>query len=225
MLFVLICILLSSYYLGIPEHAPGQQHLYRASSLPPKQGTSPRAPRCLTCSHHHQHAPGSHAHVAMNRVSNRVQQQWNDDWEDTGDEEEDYIDIPPPTAPPSSQKKKRNDGGGSAAEPKPETPCQFFTAIFAPNSNEFVLIECLGPVVPFSAIYRLVVDPSKSPTQVLFYLQNNTALAERISKVALPQVKSFPVMISGGYHAQVRLFLPPGLREDEITRYPMIVHV
>lgn len=32
-------------------------------------------------------------------------------------------------------------------------------------------------------------------------------------------------MISGGYHAQVRLFLPPGLREDEITRYPMVVHM
>lgn len=32
-------------------------------------------------------------------------------------------------------------------------------------------------------------------------------------------------MISGGYHAQVRLYLPPGLREDEITRYPLILHV
>lgn len=48
---------------------------------------------------------------------------------------------------------------------------------------------------------------------------------EKISRTALPQVKTFPVMISGGYHAQVRLFLPPGLREDEITRYPMVVHM
>lgn len=32
-------------------------------------------------------------------------------------------------------------------------------------------------------------------------------------------------MITGRLHAQVRLFLPPGLREDEITRYPMVVHM
>lgn len=51
------------------------------------------------------------------------------------------------------------------------------------------------------------------------------ALQEKTSQTALPQMKSFPVMISGGYHAQVRLLLPPGLREDEITRYPMVVHM
>lgn len=207
-----------SYYLGIPEHSPGQQHLYRASSLPPKQGTPPRPPRCLTCSHQ----PSGQAHVSKVKASNRVQQQqWNDDWEDDHLdelEEDDYIDIPVTT--PSPKKKRQSE-----EPPSPPTPCQFFTATFAPNSNEFALIECLGPVIPFSAIYRIQVDPTKSPTQVLYYLQNNTALAERISKVALPQVRSFPVMISGGYHAQVRLFLPPGLREDEITRYPMVVHV
>ncbi|XP_052898293.1 venom dipeptidyl peptidase 4 [Anopheles moucheti] len=205
------------YYLGIPEHSPAQQHLYRASSLPPKQGTSPRPPRCLTCSHQH----NSHAHVTI-KASNRVQQQWNDDWEDIEDEEEEYVEVPM-TTPPSKRKRKPSEP--DVVAPMPPMPCQYFTAIFAPSNSEYALIECLGPIVPFSAIYRIVPDIVKSPTQVLYYLQNNTALAERISKIALPQVKSFPVMISGGYHAQVRLFLPPGLREDEITRYPMIVHV
>lgn len=37
--------------------------------------------------------------------------------------------------------------------------------------------------------------------------------------MAMPQIKTFPVQISGGYQAHVRLHLPPGLREDEITRY------
>lgn len=46
-----------------------------------------------------------------------------------------------------------------------------------------------------------------------------------MSRTALPQVKTFPVMISGGYYARVRLYLPPGLREDEITRYPMVVNI
>uniref|UniRef100_A0A8W7PA02 Venom dipeptidyl peptidase 4 n=1 Tax=Anopheles coluzzii TaxID=1518534 RepID=A0A8W7PA02_ANOCL len=205
------------YYLGIPEHSPAQQHLYRASSLPPKQGTSPRPPRCLTCSHQH----SAHAHVTI-KASNRVQQQWNDDWEDIEDEEEEYVEEPM-TTPPTKRKRKPSEP--EVVAPLPPMPCQYFTAVFAPSNSEYALIECLGPIVPFSAIYRIVSDLAKSPTQVLYYLQNNTALAERINKVALPQVKSFPVMISGGYHAQVRLFLPPGLREDEITRYPMIVHV
>lgn len=48
---------------------------------------------------------------------------------------------------------------------------------------------------------------------------------EKVSRLALPQIKTFPVQISGGYNAQVRLHLPPGLREEEITRYPMVVQV
>lgn len=50
-------------------------------------------------------------------------------------------------------------------------------------------------------------------------------LQERVGNIALPQVKTFPVQIKGGYNAQVRLHLPPGLREDEITRYPLVVQV
>lgn len=50
-------------------------------------------------------------------------------------------------------------------------------------------------------------------------------LRDAVAATAMPQIRTFPVMISGGYHAQVRLFLPPGLREDEITRYPMILFV
>jgi inactive dipeptidyl peptidase 10 len=79
--------------------------------------------------------------------------------------------------------------------------------------------------VPTSAIYRLGAGYKDKSFEPIFYIQNNTRLRERVAQVALPQVKTFPVMISGGYHAQVRLYLPPGLREDEITRYPLILHV
>lgn len=50
-------------------------------------------------------------------------------------------------------------------------------------------------------------------------------MREKIDKMAMPQIKTFPVQISGGYLAQVRLHLPPGLREEEITRYPLVVQV
>lgn len=86
-------------------------------------------------------------------------------------------------------------------------------------------MECLGPGIPTSAIYRITHHYGLNPLAPIFYIQNNTKLKERVALVALPQVRTFPVMISGGYHAQVRLYLPPGLREDEITRYPLILHV
>lgn len=80
--------------------------------------------------------------------------------------------------------------------------------------------------MPTSAIYRIPVELDQHKAlEPLFLVQNNTQLKQRAAAVAFPQVKSFPVMISGGYYAQVRLFLPPGLREDEITRYPMVLHV
>lgn len=103
--------------------------------------------------------------------------------------------------------------------------CQYFTATFAPNNNEYALIECLGPEIPTSWIYKFSVDPAKDPITPIYLLQNNTDLKQRVARIAMPQIRTFPVMISGGYHAQVRLYLPPGLREDEITKYPTVVHV
>lgn len=60
--------------------------------------------------------------------------------------------------------------------------------------------------------------------ELITVVQNNYALRHLMSQIALPQIRTFPVVISGGYNAQVRLFLPPVLREDEITRYPTILH-
>lgn len=107
-------------------------------------------------------------------------------------------------------------------------PCQYHRATFAPTTTtimpgSLVVIECLGPGIPTSAIYRVAYN--EKPLHLVFYVQNNTRLRERVGLIAMPQIKTFPVLISGGYHAQVRLFLPPGLREDEITRYPLILHV
>lgn len=99
-------------------------------------------------------------------------------------------------------------------------PCQYHNVIFSPGLLYYAL-ECLGPGVPTVQLYA---TRSTTP-KLLATLQNNTQLIERASKMALPQVKTFPVQISGGYNAQVRLHLPPGLREEEITRYPLVVHV
>lgn len=180
---------------------------------------------------------------------------WDDDWEDS--EESDSMPAPPP-ALPVEQQRPSHGHGNAAASPPPPSDCLYHEAQFPLSLRaRFVLVECLGPMVPTSMIYGLkfaageakakrqsappeqesfdadeevataqpAAEPKSQYLELLFTVQNNTRLKEKMSKVALPQVKTFPVMISGGYHAQVRLFLPPVLREDEITRYPTILHV
>lgn len=208
----IITISNNSYYLGTPENFISQQHLYRVSAIPPTMGASLRQPLCLTCSPFASE-PGQMTSIAA--ASLKAQVSW--DVSDDDDNAEDEIDDPSPTAP---SKRKRKKG-----IPFISSSCQYFSAIFAPNSNEYALLDCLGPEVPSSWIYRISVDPKNEPIEPIFVLQNNTELKERVARIAMPQIKTFPVMISGGYYAQVRQFLPPGLREDEITKYPMVVHV
>lgn len=52
-----------------------------------------------------------------------------------------------------------------------------------------------------------------------------TPYAKQVQSCVFPQVKTIKVLVEGGYHAQVRLHLPPGLREDEEMTFPLILHV
>lgn len=193
--------------MATPENFPGQQHLYRVvATPPPSMGTALTEPTCLTCSDVPIDFPRG--------VTAEVAKKTDSSFETTSVEENDMSDS-------FSETTSNNE----VTDDIIPVACQYFSVIFAPNNNEYALVECLGPNVPTSWIYKFHVDPTKNPIEPVYLLQNNTDLKERISKVAMPQIRNFPVMISGGYHAQVRLYLPPGLREDEITKYPTVVHV
>lgn len=194
-----------SYYMAIPEHFPGHQHLYRVAASPPAMGITLPSPTCLTCSSFTADYPRMTAAAAAKSEAS---------WEAESNEENNLSD--------SFTESLDDDDVASNGLPN---SCQYFSAIFAPSNNEYALIECLGPEIPTSWIYRFSIDPSKDAISPVYLLQNNTELKRRVAKVAMPQIRTFPVMISGGYHAQVRLYLPPGLREDEITKYPTVVHV
>ncbi|XP_017111403.1 uncharacterized protein LOC108135250 isoform X1 [Drosophila elegans] len=235
------------YFLGTPERLPSQQHLYRVSALPARQGQALHSPDCLTCPAVTQWAEGyDEGHT---KSPPKLVTAWDDDWEDS---EEAEAQPPQPALPVEQQQPGR---GQSAPLPPPPSDCLFHEAQF-PLSRQakYVLVDCLGPVVPTSIIYGLKStapeaakvrrrstqqevpptegggekgpeEPKSQFLELLVTVQNNTRLKEKMAKTAMPQIKTFPVMISGGYHAQVRLFLPPVLREDEITRYPTILHV
>ncbi|XP_017888921.1 inactive dipeptidyl peptidase 10 isoform X3 [Ceratina calcarata] len=201
------------YFIGIPPMRPGQRHLYYVSSLLPHVGSSLHPAVCVTCTtetsdkvpKEHRTSPTGH-HSA---------------WPDTHDHE---AQTEAQNADDKRQKENVSKKQKSKAYTPPnftDQPCQYHKAIFPPDATDYFVLECYGPGIPTVAIYK-----TEFPRPRLIYLlQNNTALRERVAKLALPQVKTFPVQISGGYNAQVKLYLPPGLREDEITRYPLIVQV
>ncbi|KAF5283304.1 hypothetical protein FQA39_LY17351 [Lamprigera yunnana] len=193
------------YFLAIPEGKPGEQHLYRVTSVPPRTGATLQPPTCLTCVKEYPPTFPPYLEFVSESLTTR-HRQWDYEWM----EEESTITTPSP-------RRKRNKKDSKIDF---EQPCLYHNAIFSPNAAYFVL-ECLGPNVPLSSLYNANMPKPK----LLTFLQNNTAIREKILKMALPQIKTFPVQISGGYHAHVRLHLPPGLREDEITRYPLVVQV
>jgi len=159
--------------------------------------------------------------------------------------EGDSSSLPAQPAPPPPPSYKKGAYLDDESEPS-ERPCLYHNAIFSPKLSHFVL-ECEGPSVPSTHLYLTRADGDLGPLHLLT-LQNNSRLKvgvfilemdtrevesltrfflfqELTAMTAMPQVKTFPVQISGGYYAQVRLRLPPGLREEEITRYPLVVQV
>ncbi|KAL0116963.1 hypothetical protein PUN28_010084 [Cardiocondyla obscurior] len=204
------------YFIGIPFTRPGQRHLYRVSSTLPQMGSSLHPAVCLTCTvssdmtnndeNEHRTSSSSWQGGLINR------NEWHDQHEIHIDNKEHR-----PAKEVSKKDRLKNKNVLKTGDP----PCQYHNAIFPSADFEYFILECLGPGIPTVALYKMEMSLPRLVTT----LQNNTLLRERIGSIALPQVKTFPVQISGGYNAQVRLHLPPGLREDEITRYPLVVQV
>ncbi|XP_055942406.1 inactive dipeptidyl peptidase 10-like [Argiope bruennichi] len=96
--------------------------------------------------------------------------------------------------------------------------CLYFNALFS-NEGHYFVLECLGPGVP-----RIEIRETLS-NALVEVLDTNNDLEEALADRALPQIETFKVPLKGGYKATVRLYLPPPLRENEIIKFPMILHV
>ncbi|XP_032594836.1 inactive dipeptidyl peptidase 10 [Drosophila grimshawi] len=79
--------------------------------------------------------------------------------------------------------------------------------------------ECLGPEAPSVYLVRTASN------EKIFVLNAGDVLRHRLSQLAIPQMRTFSVEIRHGFHAQVRLFLPPGMREEEEVAFPLVLHV
>ncbi|KAG8195528.1 hypothetical protein JTE90_019516 [Oedothorax gibbosus] len=96
--------------------------------------------------------------------------------------------------------------------------CLYNDVSFSKNFTYHAL-NCLGPGIP-----RVELRTTQ-PNKIISVLDTNPELQALVNKRAMPIIKNMQVPIDGGYNANVRLFLPPVLREYEITKYPVLVDV
>ncbi|XP_016970703.1 inactive dipeptidyl peptidase 10 isoform X1 [Drosophila rhopaloa] len=96
--------------------------------------------------------------------------------------------------------------------------CLYNRVQFSQDYSYYVQ-ECLGPEAP--SVY-LVETASNDK---IYVLNAGDVLRHRLSQLAIPQSRTFSVEIRHGFHAQVRLFLPPGMREEEDVAFPLVLHV
>lgn len=94
-----------------------------------------------------------------------------------------------------------------------------FNKIYFSTDYQYYVQECLGPGTP--SIYLV---ETHSSTKIII-LHNGDLLRSRLSQIALPQFRTFDVEIRHGFHAQVRLMLPPGMKEEEEVAFPLILHM
>lgn len=94
-----------------------------------------------------------------------------------------------------------------------------YNKIYFSKDYSFYVQECLGPESP--SVYLVETQTNTK----IFVLHAGDLLRRKLSQLALPQIRSFSVEIRHGFHAQVRLFLPPGMKEEEEVAFPLILHM
>ncbi|XP_059618218.1 inactive dipeptidyl peptidase 10 isoform X3 [Phlebotomus argentipes] len=94
-----------------------------------------------------------------------------------------------------------------------------YNKIYLSKDFTYYIQECLGPDSPSTYI----VD-TRSNLKV-FILHDGSELRERLEELALPQIRTLSVEMKDGSIAQVRLFIPPGMRDGEEVAFPLILHV
>lgn len=224
------------YFMATPPRKPGERHLYRVrvrfnrtnggdgGTHGDQLRVSVTRPLCMTCNNA---AQTFQVLRAPRRNGEMTATAWDDTTMLNGTV---AMAAGPPTiadgaglsvgwtengAESGADDEADSAAGASAA---PRNNCQYNSVAFSAGFGHYVQ-QCLGPDAP--AAY-LVETRSLHKVRVL---DDGVDLLEELSGVAVPQVYTLDVEIRDGFHAQVRLLLPPGLREDEDEQYPLVLHV
>ena len=112
------------------------------------------------------------------------------------------------------------------------------------------MLKCLGPDIPSSYLLRITksennANPSNEMSQdtsneakgkdaesnialeLVHVLDDNNNSVELLNGLAWPKVEICEniTMSTNGQKVRGKLYFPPELRKNEITKYPMVVHV
>lgn len=197
----------SIYFMSAPEGRPGQRHLYMLSlefelfeTTSSDVNVRARTPVCLTCDN-------SLATYDVNNTLNFDSFIRRDEFY-RENEKDIFVHV-------NKFIRKR-------VEKTPEdyipNNCLYNRAHMSLHFSYFVL-ECLGPDTPI--VY--LVDSSVA--KKIYIIDDGSEMVEELSEIAMPVVKTFNVEIKDGFQAQVRLFLPSVVNEDEDEIYPLILHI
>ncbi|XP_074657639.1 inactive dipeptidyl peptidase 10-like isoform X2 [Tubulanus polymorphus] len=95
--------------------------------------------------------------------------------------------------------------------------CDYASATFSPDS-QYYFLNCHGPDVP-----TYYLRSTNSDLDVI--VENNTLIKKTLDNMALPIKEYHQIDIGGGYKAWLQLNLPPLLKKEHVTQYPVLVSV
>lgn len=96
--------------------------------------------------------------------------------------------------------------------------CLYNHILFSSDYSYYIQ-ECLGPEVP--SVYLVETNSN----QKVLTLDAGDTLRSLLSENSLPQIRILDVKINNGFHAKVKLYIPPDIREEAETTYPLILHM
>ncbi|XP_063707087.1 inactive dipeptidyl peptidase 10 [Culicoides brevitarsis] len=191
------------YYMATKESRPGYRHLYSVKiifniTIENNILVSATQPSCLTC-FYNAHSPG----FKLNNY--RKKNNMKNDIFEIETVKNNYTETTLPTGKLETQEHV-------------SAGCLYNRVQLSTHFTYFIQ-ECLGPNIPTT----FVVDTIKK--ERLFTLDDGKYLQNKLSPIAVPNIKKFSVVIKNGFEAQVKLYLPPMLKEDEDLAYPLIVRI
>lgn len=94
-----------------------------------------------------------------------------------------------------------------------------YNKVYLSLSHSYYVLQCLGPESPSTYLVDTML------AKKVYIIDSGAELREFVKSIALPQIRTFSVEIKNGFHAQVRMFLPPGAKEDEEVSFPLVLHI
>ncbi|EAA12145.6 AGAP000848-PA, partial [Anopheles gambiae str. PEST] len=192
------------YFMAAPYHKPGQRHLYKIplglEQLASMAGGGGGTGSSAGSSEPHQPETGRPGHNTSDVLLLRP------------------FGSAVPYCVTCGRGPTDGSDGADGGDPKRPNNCLFNRVSFNDDYTYFVQ-ECLGPESPST---YLVEAGTERKVRVL---NDGNELREQLVQLAKPQIMTFSVQIKYDFNAQVKLFLPPGVKEDDDLQLPLILHI